>query len=324
MDTVETEKDNNQRKSKTLHKPPLVLNIFRFIFKYLGALLPGIFGRWSYHLWFQTPRSPTPKREQDWLRSARSEAVIIESDNPGLDGLPVMTYYWENTANQNPTNIKAPLIMLVHGWTGRGSQMGALAEPLLRAGFRVLSFDNHAHANTPGKATSIFSLSAVQQALVKKFGPVYAVVTHSFGGMVTPYSLTHGMQTEKVVCISPPARFDFLLERFSQTLHLPQNIQRYMVKRFKREYGDDLAERVSSTRTSQALGHIPALIIHDVDDEDVPSSESELLHQSWPNSKLILTHGLGHRRILYDPQVIENTVNFLKQPNTSKYFTVAK
>ena len=89
-------------------------------------------------------------------------------------------------------------------------------------------------------------------------------------------------------------------------------VREYILTRFKNEYGEDLQQRVSANTTSQQLGHIPTLIIHDEDDVDVPISESELLHQSWPNSVLKKTKGLGHRRILYNAQVIEDVVNFLK------------
>ena len=303
---MENEQDNN-KKSKNLHKPPLVLYAFRLIFKYLGELFPSLIGRWAYSLWFQTHRSSTiPKREESWQLSASMiETVDIHCESIESP-LSVMTYYWENTDNS------APLVMLVHGWTGRGSQMGAIAQALQKTGFRVLVFDNHAHAQTPGKTTTIFKQSDVQRALADKFGPIYAVVAHSFGGMVTAYSLSQGMKTQKVVCISPPARFDFLLARFSSSLQLPKSIQQYMLARFKNEYGDDLQERVSSTTTSQQLGHIPALLIHDENDIDVPISESELLQQSWPNSVLKRTKGLGHRSILYNAQVIENTIDFLK------------
>lgn len=305
-------------KSKSLHKPLLVLTLLRLIFKYLGALFPSLIGRWAYKLWFQTHRSTTiPKRELNWLKTAsRIEAVDVSVDTDGIGTIPVMTYYWESSENKNTTNKDTPLIMLVHGWTGRGSQMGAFTEPLLKAGFRVMAFDNHAHDKTPGNSTHIFIQSAVQRALADKlapiYGPIYGIVAHSFGGMITSYTLSQGMQTQKVVCISAPSHFDFLLARFTQSLHLPKSIQNYMVNRFKKEFGDDLVERVSSTNTSKNLGHIPALIIHDEDDKDVLISESEQLHQAWPNSTMQRTKGLGHRRILYATQVIENTVDFLK------------
>jgi pimeloyl-ACP methyl ester carboxylesterase len=307
MDNIQ-ESQENQKKSKNLHKPPLVLVFYRLIFKYLGAIFPSLIGSWAYHLWFQSHRvRRIPQREQDWQCSASLvDAVNISCDSIEMKPLPVMTYYWENTDQ------RAPLVMLVHGWTGRGSQMGALAQALQKSGFRVLAFDNHAHGKTAGKSTTIFKQSDVQLALNEKFGPIYAVVAHSFGGMVTSYSLSQGMRTQKVVCLSPPARFDFLLERFTQSLRMHDKVRDYMLTRFKNEYGEDLQKRVSATTTSQQLGHIPTLIIHDEDDQDVPISESELLHQAWPNSTLQSTKGLGHRRILYDDQVIVNIVNFLK------------
>lgn len=307
------ENKENKRKSKNLHKPPLVLTLFRLIFKYVGAVFPSLIGRWAYKLWFKTHRSKKiPKREQNWLKTtSRIEAVDLNIDAFGVGTLPVMTYYWGKSQNEK-TNADAPLVMLIHGWTGRGSQMGAFAEPLLKAGFRVLSFDNHAHDKTPGNATHIFLQSAVQRTLAEKFGPIYAVISHSFGGMITPYSLTHGMDAQKVVCISPPSHFDFLLSRFSRTLHLPKSIQNYMVNRFTKEYGENLVERVSSTFTSKVLGDIPALIIHDEDDYDVLISESEQLQQAWPNSIMQRTTGLGHRRILYNKAVIDNVINFIK------------
>ena len=218
--------EKSPSKSKSLHKPPLVLTVFRLTFRYLGTLFPSLIGRWAYKLWFQSHRSSIiPKREQNWLKTtSRIEAVDVSVDAFGIGTLPVMTYYWETSETKN-----APLIMLVHGWTGRGSQMGAFTEPLLKAGFRVMAFDNHAHDKTPGNSTHIFIQSAVQRALAEKFGPIYAIVAHSFGGMITSYTLSQGMQTQKVVCISSPSHFDFLLARFTQSLHLPKGIQNYMV-----------------------------------------------------------------------------------------------
>lgn len=299
-------KQDNPNKSKNLHKPPIVLSFLRFMFRYLGLIFPSLMARWASHFWYKTHRIDTLPRELKWLHSARTKAVNIHCDRLKTNPLAVMTYYWQNE------KADAPLVMLVHGWTGRGSQMAAFAQALLKAGFSVLAFDNHAHAQTAGKSTDIFIQSEVQQKVNEMFGPAYAIIAHSFGGMVTPYSLNHGMQTQKVVLISPPARFYYLMERFSQSLHLPEKVQQKMIKSFKQEYGDNLTEHVSATYTSKQLGHIPALIIHDEDDKDVPISEGELLHQSWPNSKMIRTRGLGHRRILYDSQVIENTVNFIK------------
>lgn len=288
------------KKHKARRKPPFILVFLRGFFKYVGAISPSLAGLVAYRLWFGTQRHPIPKREQGWIASAKTEAMDI-------NGLAVMTHYWENSADST-----APLVLLVHGWDGRGSQLGAFAAPLLEAGFRVLAYDNPAHGQTPGKGSNLLIHSDVQQALVSKIGPVYGIVAHSFGGMLSSYSLSQNMSAEKVVSISAPSDFMYLVNRYCDVLRLPPKVRANMISRYQKQYGDDLAERVSATTTSQQLGHIPALIFHDEDDHDVPISESENLHQSWPNSNLKRTKGLGHRRILYNAQVIENTVDFLK------------
>lgn len=290
----------SQRKRKNRRKPPLVLIFMRLVFSTVGVVMPAIVGRWSYRLWFMTRRNPAPKREQKWLASARTERIRINDHE-------VMTYHWADDKN----GPDVPLVMMLHGWGGRGSQMGAFAAPLLQAGFRVMAFDNHAHGQTDGKASTIFIQSEIQRALVDKLGPVHALVCHSFGGMVSAYSLNQGMQANKVVCISSPSRFEYLLERFSLVLNLPSGIQRYMMKRFDQDFGEGLSERVSATSTSRQLGAIPALLIHDEEDYDVPISEAEYLQASWPNAELLRTRGLGHRRILYNDEVIEKTVKFV-------------
>jgi pimeloyl-ACP methyl ester carboxylesterase len=56
---------------------------------------------------------------------------------------------------------------------------------------------------------------------------------------------------------------------------------------------------------------VPALIIHDRDDADVPWQQAELLAKAWPGARLLLTRGLGHMRILRNRDVIQTSVDFI-------------
>jgi pimeloyl-ACP methyl ester carboxylesterase len=56
---------------------------------------------------------------------------------------------------------------------------------------------------------------------------------------------------------------------------------------------------------------LPALIIHDHDDRDVSWHEGEAIARAWPHARFLRTEGLGHRRILLDPEVIGRAVRFL-------------
>lgn len=289
-------RQTRRRKRKT----PAQLAFLRCFFKFFGTLTPTFAGRIAYKLWFGTRKHPAPKREQNWLENATSNPINI-------NGLAVMTHYWDNIEVEN-----APLVLLVHGWDGRGSQLGAFAEPLIKAGFKVMAYDNPAHGATPGNSSNLFIHSEVQQGLVEKIGPVHAIVAHSFGGMFTAYSLNQKLVIKKIVTISAPTDFSYLLNRFCEALRLPEKVVEHIIKSFKRDFGEDLVERISASTTSKTLGHIPALIIHDEDDIDVVISESENLHKSWPNSIFQRTQGLGHRRILHDPDVLLDVVNFIK------------
>ena len=55
----------------------------------------------------------------------------------------------------------------------------------------------------------------------------------------------------------------------------------------------------------------PALIVHDVEDREVPWSEGERYARYWPDSRLLSTQGLGHNRIADDAGVIAAALRFL-------------
>ena len=56
-----------------------------------------------------------------------------------------------------------------------------------------------------------------------------------------------------------------------------------------------------------------ALIIHDVKDTQISVDDSKMLAAAWPSARLQLTAGLGHNRILRDPDVIQRAVSFLEE-----------
>jgi hypothetical protein len=37
---------------------------------------------------------------------------------------------------------------------------------------------------------------------------------------------------------------------------------------------------------------------------------AQALHRAWPGSELVATEGLGHRKLLSDPAVVERAVRF--------------
>lgn len=272
---------------------PLALRLIRVAFRVLGTVSPQLAGRWANHLWFRPPRYAPPTRERALLARARHLSMQHADKR-------IAVYTWSD----------GPAVLLVHGWSGRGAQMGAFVEPLLAAGYRVIAFDAPAHGQSSGKDTNLPEVSAVMQALAREHGPVHAVIAHSFGVACTLYALNEGMRVARVVGISPPATIEGLVDKFATSLAIPPPAIAAMRGYFEARFGTDLWTRFSPLRLASRAG-IPALIIHDDDDQDVSWREGEALTNAWPGAQFQRTHGLGHRRVLRDPDVIAQAVRFV-------------
>lgn len=289
----------DSRKKGQLHgrsadKPlPLILRLMRFLFRHFGGIMPGIMGRWAYALWFRTHRFPEAAAGKRAVESAQRETLQVEK-------IPVVVYSWG----------EGPVVLFVHGWSGRGSQVAAFIKPLNRAGFRVVAIDAPGHGNTPGNKTNILECASVLLAVAQSVGPVFAVITHSFGGMVLTYALNNGLKIERAACISAPADVNFLLERFARTLNMHPSVRQVLNNLLENRFRKNFNEEVSTVSNARRLA-VPALIVHDADDEGVPWQQGQQIADAWPGARFLKTHGLGHGRILRDSATVESIVDFI-------------
>jgi len=64
-----------------------------------------------------------------------------------------------------------------------------------------------------------------------------------------------------------------------------------------------------------AIGHIaavpPTLIVHDQDDASTPVGDGATIAAAWTGSRLHVTSGLGHRRLLSSPEVVALVTDFV-------------
>ena len=280
-----------QDKSKT--RIPIAIQLLRFGIRSLSAISPSLAGRWVYHLWFATHRFVEPKRETRWREQAQQFTM------PHVHG-PLAMYSWG----------EGPTVLLVHGWNGRGTQLGGFAAPLVKAGYRALAFDAPGHGRTPGNCSTIFRIVDAVNVIANEFGPLKGIVTHSFGAMVITRALQTELTAERVVCINPAAQLDFLIDSFCGTLHITARTRKAFLQRLESHYGTDIGRQISADENAAKLS-IPALIIHDVNDCEVPWQQGERLAHAWPGARYMQTEGLGHTRSLRDHKTIQATVDFI-------------
>jgi pimeloyl-ACP methyl ester carboxylesterase len=275
-------------------RPPLPLRLYRFAFGRLGPVFPGLLARVMERLWFQVHPRPVPAREDRWLRSARESTLAFRTGELAL-------YRWG----------EGPSVLLLHGWGGRASQLGAFVEPLADAGFGVLAIDAPAHGRSPGRATSIFEIVDALLTLDRRHGPFAAAITHSFGGMCLGVAVERGLRVERAALISAPAGMAFLLERFASIVQAPEAVVDRFEQRLMHRFGEDLRASIDTEQVAARM-RIPALIVHDADDRDVPLEQGERVAAAWPGAELVRTEGLGHSRILRSPQVLGRVVAFVR------------
>jgi pimeloyl-ACP methyl ester carboxylesterase len=283
----------SRKKRQARRRAPPALRLLRLYFQTVGRILPGVAVNTAYRLWFQTRRFGEPARELRWLTGARQD--IVENDYG-----PLAVNVWGD----------GPTVLLVHGWNGRGSQMGAFAHPLAERGYRVVAYDLPAHGRSPGKATNIFKAVETLHAIADTYGPVHGIVAHSFGVMVTTLALHEGLEARRVAALSPPVSLHWLVERFETILHIPRATHNALIHRIESDFGPEIWEKVSLEAAAKSLV-IPALIFHDDQDYDVIWEQGKRLADAWPGARFVKTSGLGHRRILRDQAVVSEIVDFI-------------
>ncbi len=274
---------------------PIAVVALRLLFRLSGAVAPALAARFASYLWFRPQRHRPPEREQALLGSAQH--VLVHHA-----GKRIAVYHWG----------KGPAVMLVHGWSGRGAQLGEFVEPLVGAGYRVVAFDAPAHGRSDGRDTTLPEISDVILKLVAQLSPVHAVIAHSFGVPCVLFALQQRRFARRVVAFSTPATLEGLLEKFAGSLALSPRTVQILRGMLVQRFGEDVWTRFSVHNMARSM-ELPALVIHDRDDRDVPWQEGEAVARVWPHARFLRTEGLGHRRILRDPGVIDRVVRFLVQ-----------
>lgn len=304
---VSTENSTTGR-SKT--RRPRQLSFARAL-QALESISPALAARLGTHVMFRTQRRSAAEWEQGlpgatrWtIRDARSTVAISR---------------WGS----------GPLVLLVHGWNGRGSQLGAFVPPLVEAGYQVVTFDAPGHGASSGSQSSVVDFADAFELVADQvrpfFQPIHAVVAHSLGAPAVMLAMARWLERPapaegagcedpfgraRLVFIAPPIDMRDVTREFVSMMGLRAATGARIDELAERRLGRPLSDLYAphAARNMRA----PLLVLHDAGDRAVPLEAGRLLAEAWPGARFEVTSGLGHTRILRDPATVQRVVEFVR------------
>jgi pimeloyl-ACP methyl ester carboxylesterase len=272
--------------------------LWRLGMRLASAVAPAGVEQWAFER-FCTPVRPRPARPPQ-VPGMHSHGFAVESR-----GRTLRAWDWG----------EGPTVLLVHGWSGHAGQMIAFVPALVAAGYHVVAFDHPAHGTSGGSRTTLLELRDAVLAVGRRFAlgePLAGIVAHSLGSPATLLALDRGLPAQRVVLLAPPTDPLPWVDAAGLRMGLPAARVEALKARITGYLRSDLGDRDAHTVAAQLSA--PLLVMHDEDDRAVPFAAGKALAEACPHAELVALRGLGHRRMLADPALIERAVGFLRGP----------
>ncbi|MET7418873.1 alpha/beta fold hydrolase [Dactylosporangium sp. NPDC005555] len=265
----------------------------RSAFRFLEHAAPSIGARWAERIWFRLPPRAAPGTTTGRPFTVRAVGTDIAGATWG----------------------EGPNIYLLHGWAGHRGQLEPFVPGLVDRGYRVIAFDAPSHgASGPGgfgpRSSSIPEFAAALHAVVAEHGPADGIVAHSLGSVAAAVALCDGLMAQKVAMVAPMASPASYARHFARVLGFGERTLTRLTRRVERRVGAPM-HHFDVPAIGAAVLMPPTLIVHDRGDRSVPVADGIAIAEAWPSARLHVTTGLGHRRLLREPAVVAEVVNFL-------------
>jgi len=246
---------------------------------------------------FTTPiKHKVPKRELEMDQKSIQKTLLVPAIQKSI-----VTYEYGKSDRK---------ILLVHGWSGRGTQLFKIADELVKNGYSTISFDAPAHGKSKGKRTIMSDFIYSILEIEKQYGPFEIAIGHSLGGMSVLNAIKDGLKVNKAVIIGSGDIVQDILDEFISKLGLKQEISNRLRDLFEKKYQTKMNDYSAYIAAQKVT--IPVLVIHDEDDPEVSVKAGIHIHENLQFSSLFLTQGLGHRKILGEKNVIKKILDFIK------------
>ena len=203
--------------------------------------------------------------------------------------------------------------LLVHGWGGYAGQMSALAKVLAAQGWNPVLLEMPGHGRSRGWQSNLpqftRAIDYVAARLAEEGHPLGALVGHSLGATAAAFVASRGALFTRLALIAPAASPPAYTRLFAQVFGLREEVRAAMQHRIEAKEGILMPQ--FEPQSVGARIAVPTLVVHDRQDLVNRFADGQAFAQAVRQAELFATEGLGHRKILKEPAVLERVASFV-------------
>jgi hypothetical protein len=275
-----------------VNKAELLETVFRIGLKTTGALLPPLGGKLALDLFCSPFSRPLSSGARKFLTTTERHDV-----------------HWGDGTVVTFEIGSGPAVLMAHGWAAHGASMRAFVPTLVDCGYRVVLVDLPAHGESSDRRTNLIRASRSIGAVLRERGPFLGAIAHSFGAPALLLTLEREdvPPLDRLVTVGSPSNMSWVVSSFCQRFEVPTRAEANMRSRVDAIFQTSFADHDPSATAAHFGDRL--LVVHDRRDPDVDLAQGRVM--AGAKGILLETDGLGHNRVLRDPEVIKIVAGFL-------------
>lgn len=231
---------------------------------------------------------------------ADAQAFIAESEHRAVTvGGTAYSYYQLGNG---------PTILLVHGLHSNLGSMVPMARELVKQGYKTIVFDAPAHGAASGTHTYVPQVRDVIRAIGRDAGELHAMIGHSLGAFWALSAWNDTCRAKTLITVSSPSNHQFLIDKFVALHKLKKDVAKAIADHLETQFGKTMWVEYSPDALVKAIS-VPGLIIHDKNDDFVPSTHAQTLASNWSSAALKMIDCSAHHFLMMTSPVVRNLIS---------------
>ena len=277
----------------------IYIKLIRVYLNTLSYIAPNYGGKVALRLFSKVRLKNIKEKEQSFYEKAKHFKVAREKEE-------VFCYEMGNPEGK--------LVFFVHGWE---SNVGCLSNFAfaMENDYRIIGFNIPAHAKSEEKYTNMYEGKEAFKLLLKHINPSekFSVVSHSFGSAITGYALSEvDYKADNLVFLTSNNKIEQVFFDFQKMIGFNEKLYNVIKKKADLILGEDLSKLEIAEKLKEA-NFDDLLLIHDTKDKMISYSNAVEIHEKVPNSTLNTHTKIGHYRMLWNQDVLNETLIFLSK-----------